>query len=163
MTRIYVASSTDPQEPTQKQGIPMSQNPLTRTVLHWAVAATFGLSCCGMAQAQLAVVVSTKSATASMTAEQVSNIFLGKTPAPSADLPESNPVRDQFYTKATGKTAAQVKAVWARLIFSGKATPPKELTSAAEVKKFVAANPDAIGYVEKSAVDSSVKVVLELN
>jgi hypothetical protein len=28
------------------------------------------------------------------------------------------------------------------------------------VKKFVASNPDAIGYIEKSAVDSTVKVVL---
>ena len=44
-------------------------------------------------------------------------------------------------------------------MFSGKATPPKELGSSADVKKFVASNPDAIGYIEKSAVDSSVKVV----
>jgi ABC-type phosphate transport system substrate-binding protein len=48
-------------------------------------------------------------------------------------------------------------------VFSGKATPPKELGSAAEVKKFVAANPDAIGYIEKSAVDGSVKVVLTVD
>ena len=58
----------------------------------------------------------------------------------------------------TGKSSAQVKAAWSRLVFSGKATPPKELASSAEVKKFVAANPDAIGYVEKSAVDATVKV-----
>jgi hypothetical protein len=34
------------------------------------------------------------------------------------------------------------------------------VASAAEVKKFVAGNPDAIGYIEKSAVDGSVKVLL---
>jgi hypothetical protein len=44
-------------------------------------------------------------------------------------------------------------------VFSGKATPSKEMASSAEVKKFVAASPDAIGSIEKSAVDSSVKVV----
>jgi len=124
----------------------------------------------GLAQAQVAVIVNPKSATASMTADQVSNIFLGKSNAlPSGasalatDLPESSAVRDQFYTKVTGKQAAQVKAAWSRLVFSGKATPPKELASAADVKKFVAANADAIGYIEKSAVDGSVKVVLSVD
>ena len=52
-----------------------------------------------------------------------------------------------------------MKAAWSRLVFSGKATPPKEMANSADMKKFVAGNPDAIGYIEKSAVDSSVKVV----
>ncbi len=119
------------------------------------------------ASAQVAVIVNPKSPMASMTPEQVAAVFLGKsntlpsgTTAVPADLPESAAVREQFYSKAAGKTGAQVKATWARLTFSGKATPPKELTSAADVKKFVANNPDAIGYIEKSAVDSTVKVVL---
>jgi len=119
------------------------------------------------ASAQVAVIVNPKSPMASMTPEQVAAVFLGNsntlpsgaTAAP-AGLPESAAVREQFYSKAAGKTGAQVKATWARLTFSGKATPPKELTSANDVKKFVASNPDAIGYIEKSAVDSTVKVVL---
>jgi hypothetical protein len=124
----------------------------------------------GLAQAQVAVIVNPKSAAASMSADQVSNIFLGKSntlpggaSALAADLPESSAVRDQFYSKVTGKQAAQVKAAWSRLVFSGKATPPKELASAAEVKKYVAANADAIGYIEKSAVDGTVKVVLSVD
>ena len=52
--------------------------------------------------------------------------------------------------------------MWARITFTGKGTPPKELKSDAEVKAFVAANPRAIGYVDASAVDSSVKAVLKL-
>jgi ABC-type phosphate transport system substrate-binding protein len=124
----------------------------------------------GAAQAQVAVVVGAKSATAAMTADQVAGIFLGKSnqlpggaAAAAADLPESAAVREQFYTKVTGKSSAQVKAGWSRLVFSGKATPPKELGSTADVKSFVAANPDAIGYIEKSAVDGSVKVVLNVD
>lgn len=122
------------------------------------------------AQAQVAVVVNPKNGTANMSAEQVAGIFLGKSnalpgggTAAVADLPESAATREQFYTKVTGKSSAQVKAAWSRLVFSGKATPPKELGSAAEVKSFVAANPDAIGYIEKSAVDASVKVVLSVD
>ena len=116
--------------------------------------------------AQVAVVVNPKSPLASMTADQVSGIFLGKSntlpsggTALPTDLPDSAGTREIFYTKVTGKSTAQVKAAWSRLVFSGKATPPKELATSADVKKFVASNPDAIGYIEKSAVDSSVKVV----
>lgn len=122
------------------------------------------------ASAQVAVIVNPKSPLASMTPEQVSAIFMGKTntlpsggAAAPADLPEGNAAHEAFYSKAAGKSAAQVKATWARLTFSGKAVPPKELPSAADVKKFVASNPDAIGYIEKSAVDGSVKVVLTLD
>ena len=138
---------------------------IIKSVLFGALFALAGLS-----QAQVAVIVNPKSAAASMTADQVSSIFLGKsntlpsgaTAAP-ADQPESAAIRDQFYSKVTGKQAAQVKAAWSRLVFSGKGTPPKELGSSAEVKKFVASNPDAIGYIEKSAVDGSVKVVLSVD
>lgn len=122
------------------------------------------------AQAQVAVIVNPKSAAASMTADQVASIFLGKTStlpsgatAAPADQAEGTAVREQFYSKVTGKQSAQVKAAWSRLVFSGKATPPKELASSAEVKKFVAANPDGIGYIEKSAVDGSVKAVLTVD
>ena len=122
------------------------------------------------AQAQVAVVVNPKSPVASMTADQVASIFLGKSnqlpngsAAQAVDLPDSAAAREHFYSKATGKSSAQVKAAWSRLVFSGKGTPPKELGRAADVKKFVAANADAIGYIEKSAVDGSVKVVLSVD
>lgn len=144
----------------------MSDN---KAIIRMAVLG-LGLSLAGLAQAQVVVIVSPKSAGAAMTADQVSTIFLGKSntlpgggTAAAVDQPEGAAVREQFYSKVTGKQAAQVKAAWARLVFSGKATPPKELASSAEVKKFVAANPDAIGYIEKSAVDASVKVVLSVD
>lgn len=133
------------------------------------IAAGFLAAALG-AQAQVVVVVNPKSPTASMTADQVANIFLGKTTtlpsgatAAPADQSESAAIREQFYSKVTGKQAAQVKAAWSRLVFSGKGTPPKELGNSAEVKKFVAANPDAIGYIEKSALDGSVKAVLTVD
>ena len=56
-----------------------------------------------------------------------------------------------------------MEATWSRLIFTGKAQPPKEMPDAAAVKKAVAADPKAIGYIQKSEVDSTVKVVLALN
>jgi ABC-type phosphate transport system substrate-binding protein len=122
------------------------------------------------ASAQVAVIVNPKNPTAAMTADDVSALYLGKSKAlPGggtavlADLAEGSPASELFYDKATGKTGAQVKSIWSRLTFSGKGTPPKVLASSAEVKQFVAANPDAIGYIEKSAVDGTVKVVLSID
>jgi ABC-type phosphate transport system substrate-binding protein len=113
-----------------------------------------------LASAEVVVVVHPSNPVASMSADQVADYFLGKSTAlQPVDLPESSGPRAEFYQKVTGKDAAQVKAVWTRLIFTGKATPPKELSSSIDVKKAVASNPKAIGYIEKSAVDSSVKVV----
>jgi ABC-type phosphate transport system substrate-binding protein len=122
------------------------------------------------AWAQVAVVVGAKSPATPLTAAQAADLFLGKSgQLPGAgnavllDQAESSPAHEQFYTKVTGKSAAQVKAAWSRLMFSGKAQPPKEVPNSAEVKKLVAANPDAIGYIEKSAVDASVKVLLSVD
>jgi ABC-type phosphate transport system substrate-binding protein len=121
------------------------------------VAAALGIS---DANAEVVVVVHPSNPASAMSAEQVADVFLGKSTALApVDLPESSATRGEFYQKVTGKDAAQVKAVWTRLIFTGKATPPKEVGASDDVKKAVAANPKAIGYIEKSAVDSSVKVV----
>ena len=51
---------------------------------------------------------------------------------------------------------------WARLVFTGKGLPPKELPTVAAVKLVVARDPKAIGYIEKSDVDATVKPVLRL-
>ncbi|HEY0939693.1 MAG TPA: hypothetical protein VGE08_06315 [Steroidobacter sp.] len=40
-----------------------------------------------------------------------------------------------------------------------KATPPKAVATGADVKMALAGDPKAIGYIDKSEVDDSVKVV----
>jgi ABC-type phosphate transport system substrate-binding protein len=101
---------------------------------------------------------------AALTKDQVAGVYLGRSnDFKPVDLPESSPVREAFYKKATDRDPSQVKAVWSRLAFSGQATPPKEMADAAAVKKAVAADPKAVGYIDKADVDASVKVVLSLN
>jgi ABC-type phosphate transport system substrate-binding protein len=112
-----------------------------------------------VARADVVVVVSAKSSTTTMTADEISQIYLGKSKSMKPVETSGSPIRSQFYSKVAGKDEAQVKAIWSKLVFTGKATAPKELPSSAEVVKAVAADPDAIGYIEKSAVDSSVKIV----
>lgn len=113
--------------------------------------------------AEIVVIVSKQNPATRMFSEQASQFFLGKsslfTPVDQAD---GSAIRNEFYKKVADKDAAQVKALWSKLVFTGKATPPKEYASSADVKKAVAADPKAIGYIDKSAVDDTVKVILTL-
>ena len=119
------------------------------------------------ALAEVAVVVSSKSAVNALTSDQASDLFLGRATsfpgggsAVPLDQPESSALRDEFYSKAASKTAAQLKAYWSKQIFTGKGRPPKEAADSSAVKQQVAANPNMIGYIDKSAVDANVKIVL---
>lgn len=116
------------------------------------------------------VIIANKNAPDIVTREQVADIFMGKAfslpggiPAVPQDLPASHPAREEFYSKVTGRSAAQAKSYWAKMVFTGKGTPPREAESSVELKKTVANTPGGIGYVDKSAVDGSVKVVLTVN
>lgn len=112
------------------------------------------------ALAEVVVVVNPKAAETTLSKDQIAQFFLGKSSTMTpVDQPEDAPIRAEFYKKVTDKEASQAKALWSKLVFTGKATPPKEVANSAAVKAAVAANPKAIGYMEKSAVDSSVKVV----
>ncbi|MEO8135313.1 MAG: phosphate ABC transporter substrate-binding protein [Betaproteobacteria bacterium] len=98
---------------------------------------------------------------------QIVDIFLGKSArfpdgsqAIPIDLAEGSPVRDEFYGAFAGKSTAQIKAHWSKIIFTGRGQPPREVPNSAEMKKLIAENPGVIGYIEQSQVDRSVKVVL---
>jgi hypothetical protein len=67
-----------------------------------------------------------------------------------------------MYKKATDRDESQVKALWARITFTGLGSPPKQLANDAAIKKAVAADPKAIGYIDKADLDASVTVVLTL-
>lgn len=67
--------------------------------------------------------------------------------------------REAFCQDYTGKSASAIKSTWARAVFTGRAVPPKMLDSDAEVKNEVANDKSAVGYVDESSVDGSVRVV----
>jgi ABC-type phosphate transport system substrate-binding protein len=120
----------------------------------------------GLAVADPVVVVSSKNLVKLLSKSEASDIFLGKTnrfpdgtQAIPIDQTEGTAGRDEFYAKFTGKSAAQVKAYWSKIIFTGRGQPPKEVANSNEVKKTIADNPNTIGYIDQSAVDASVRVV----
>lgn len=133
---------------------------ITITLAIAALAATAAILPAS-AFAETVVIVSAKNPATRMFSEQAAQFFLGKsamfTPVDQAD---GSAIRNDFYKKVTDKDAAQVKAIWSKLVFTGKAQAPKEFKSNADVKKAVAEDPKAIGYIDKSAVDDTVKVIL---
>jgi hypothetical protein len=56
-------------------------------------------------------------------------------------------------------SAAQVKAFWSKIIFTGRGQPPKTVATSREAKQLLVASPNAISYIDQSLVDSSVRVV----
>lgn len=126
------------------------------------------LFCAGVANAaELVVVVSAKSPVTALRPDQVVDIFLAQTgrfpdgePAVALDLPLGTPLRNTFYGTMAGKSPAMMKAYWTKMVFTGRGQPPRELANSVAVRRMVAENPAMIGYIDRAALDSSVKAVL---
>ena len=124
------------------------------------------VACCvGQVQAEISVIVNPANANA-VAADDLSRLFLGRSSnfadgskATPLNLSEGHAGRDEFDSKVLNRSSAQLKAYWSKLVFTGKGTPPKELTDDAAVKAAVAADASAIGYISSASVDGSVKVV----
>lgn len=117
-------------------------------------------------EADVVAVVSAKSPIIALDKSQVADLFLGKTSrfpngiqAVPIDQAEGLAVRDEFYGKVLGKTAGQMKAYWSKIIFTGRGQPPPSVSNDIEMKKHISENPAAIGYIDRSLVDNSVRVI----
>jgi ABC-type phosphate transport system substrate-binding protein len=123
-----------------------------------------------LASAETVVVVSRQSSFQQvLTADQVKDIFLGRL----STLPDTNQVvvpvdqpegamREDFYRKTTGQSDAQLAAYWARIVFTGKGQRPQVVPNSTALKKLLADNPGAVGYMAKPEVDPSVKVIFSV-
>lgn len=95
--------------------------------------------------------------------EEIKRIYTGRsTSLTPYDLPENSRIRNEFYKIATGRNSRQIEALWARLVFSGRGRAPEELINSKAVKSTVALDSRSIGYIEKSLVDGTVRVVMTL-
>jgi ABC-type phosphate transport system substrate-binding protein len=145
----------------------------TRSIVHQihrialaALACTLSLAIAG-ARADIVAVVSSKSQVTALSKTQIMDIFLGRrtrfpdgTAAIPIDQAEGSAAREEFYARLADMSPAQLKAFWARIIFTGRGQPPKTVASGAEAKRLLIADPTTIGYIDQSLVDSSVRVVL---
>jgi ABC-type phosphate transport system substrate-binding protein len=115
----------------------------------------------------LVVIVSARSPVNALRPDQVAAIFLGQTPrfpdgveAVPLDQRLGSPLRDEFYVRVAGKTQPLLKAYWSKMVFTGRGQPPAEVGDSAAVRRRVAENPELIGYIDRAALDASVRPVL---
>lgn len=130
-------------------------------------AAALVLACAGAHAGDLVVIVSARSSVDALRPDQVAAIFLGQSArfpggalATALDQPIGSNERNQFYLRVTGKTPALLKAHWSKLVFTGRGQPPRELQDSAAVRRAVADDPGLIGYIDREALDPSVRQVL---
>ncbi|MES2757055.1 MAG: phosphate ABC transporter substrate-binding protein [Pseudomonadota bacterium] len=135
----------------------------------WCVALLLALAVNASGAAELVVIVAARSPVGALRIDQVADIFLGQAgrfpdggEATAIDLALGAALRDEFYLKVAAKKPALMKAHWTKMIFTGRGHPPKEAPTSAAVRKLVADNPALIGYIDRSALDPSVKPILLL-
>jgi ABC-type phosphate transport system substrate-binding protein len=103
-----------------------------------------------------------------LSADDVAHIYLRRkrfwengTPIVPLNLPSGTPLRQRFSTTVLGQSDAQLALYWNRQYFYG-ILPPATLVSTEAVQRYVASDPNAIGYVPASEVGESVRVLLRL-
>lgn len=100
------------------------------------------------------VIVNTANSASTLPKGEVAALFLKQvttwpdgSPVVVVDLMDKSPVRNAFSRAVIGRPATAVRSYWQQQVFGGKAVPPTQRASDAEVVAYVRENPNAIGYV----------------
>lgn len=119
--------------------------------------------------ADIVVVVHPDSKLRGLTKQQVIDIYMGRiqmTPdghiVVPYDQPQHSEIRSVFYQRLTGKPVASVNAYWARLLFTGRASPPKQPHDNMSIMDIIAQDRHTIGYIDEKDLDDRVSVVFKV-
>ena len=103
-----------------------------------------------------------------VSADMLTQIYLRRkrywedgTPIVPLNLAAGAPLRAAFSRLVLGQDEAHLAEYWNRQYFHG-VLPPATLASTQAVVRYVAGDPNAVGYVPADEVDGSVRVVLSL-
>ncbi|NGN96741.1 hypothetical protein G5S52_03445 [Grimontia sp. S25] len=112
------------------------------------------------------MVVNAENPLSALSSRQLVDLYMGRynsypngESADTTDLPERSQERELFYRMLVGKSAAQVNAYWARLLFTGKSEPPQTVGSSDDVIALVRDNKNAIAYINEADLVDGLKVV----
>lgn len=136
-------------------------------MIRWLKVTIFCLALCSTyAQAAIVVIVNTDNPVNNFTQRQLVDLYMGRNLyfpdgrlAIRLDQSPGSSIREEFYQQLVGKTVAEVNAYWARLLFTGRASPPQVMNNSERVIEAVTKNKNAIGYVRESELVDTVKVV----
>lgn len=119
---------------------------------------------------ELVVIVNPQSGVEQLSKAEVINIFMGRqkklpsgATALAIDLTSSNAEKQHFYLRLVNKELSEINSYWARLIFSGQGSPPRQTETTEEVLDIIENNKGAIGYIERAKANQRVKIVYALS
>lgn len=118
---------------------------------------------------RIAIIAGEQAPIANLTLSEAQQLFSGQLRSvdghavEALDMPGNDSLRNAFYQQLLGRNADQMRAHWARLIFTGKARPPREVAHADEMRTLVTRNSNMIGYLPADKVPADAKVLLIIN
>jgi len=131
--------------------------------------ALLGTSLSSLAEADIAIIANKASPINNIEQKTAKKLWLGKThKLPGAgkvkvvDQSGGSDIKEEFYGKLAKKSPDQLKAYWAKIIFTGKAVPPKALSSDKKVLDIVSKNKNTLGYIDSKSVTDDVKVLMTI-
>lgn len=117
-------------------------------------------------QAGVVVIVNAENTVNDFNQRQLVDLYMGRDlyfpngqMALRLDQSPDSKVRKNFYANLVGKTIAQVNAYWARLLFTGRASPPQVIRNSKDVLKAIRNNSNAVGYIDEKDLEDGVRIV----
>ena len=86
--------------------------------------------------------------------------FADGTAATLLHLPRSSAEHQQFCLELLNLTAHQYQSYWSRLVFTGRAQPPREAADADDVRRILQSTPGAIAYLPLDAAQDPGLIIL---
>jgi len=125
--------------------------------------------------AEIVVIVNAHNPVTRLTRNQLIDLYMGRQlnfpngdPALPIDQAAGSGLRGRYYQALVGKSEAGINAYWARLLFSGIASPPRVMPTSESTLQIVRENVAAIAYVEatgagKEIHDNRIKIVFSFD
>lgn len=139
-----------------------------RHIFAIAALAASAITASDEAMADIVLVTAAHSPIVQISREEAEQLYLGRlsalrdgTPVRLLDLPAGE-IRDTFYLRLLGKNSIQTRAYWSRMVFTGRARPPREVADEAELRALMSRDPNLIGYLAEGAQTSELRVLLRL-
>jgi len=138
------------------------------------ISFTFSATSLGSVGDGWLIVVNADADIGQLSKKQVISLFLGRAKflpsgekAQALDFPIESTSRASFYHALTGKNIADIDAYWARLKYSGKASPPTPVDTDEQIIDVVSKVSAAIAYLPSAREDElqqmGLKTVLSMS
>ncbi|MBR9882720.1 MAG: hypothetical protein GYB21_03305 [Oceanospirillales bacterium] len=124
------------------------------------------LTPCWVKAADILVVVSADSPVQPLSRRELVDLYMGRShyfpdgsPALKIDAPPDSALREAFYQALVNMSSSQVNAYWARLMFTGRATPPLPVANTDDLVSLLERNPSALGYLPEGSENKNLKTI----